>query len=374
MPDAQFAGSLSSQSFTGSLLYTVVIVVLPMMLLFILGFRGATRRLMCCACMLSVAALLSTVNWLVLIHVVVSCPMRVALPVAVVTMAVSSVPVAAFVADGVVPAYPFQCCTASRRRAPASTDRPGRAGRMWAAVLLAASASVPLMVAYRAPESVLSLVGLLYVPLLCVGYSFVMFVLYSVMCRRQPSNVSYGAIVVHGCSIHGDEPTPLLRERLDKAIEAWKRYGRPFIIASGGKGGDGRISEAECMRRYLIGHGVPDTRIIPEHASENTWENIRYSVDIVRERIIARRDAPYRLLLVSSDYHVMRLAMYALNQGLHCDVLGSRTGLDHRRGVVMREFTALTRDLAGVCMYAMFMYMGTLFVMDMMDIVSRALW
>lgn len=358
MPDTQFAGSLSSQSFAGSLLYTVVIVVLPMMLLFILGFRGATRRLMCCACMLSVAALLSTVNWLVLVHAVVSCPMRVALPVAVVTMAVQSVPVVAFMADGAVPASTARRCT-SRRRAPASTDHQGRAGRMWAFVLLAAPVSVPILAAYRVPESALWLAGLLYVPLLCVGYSFVMFVLYSVMCRRPPSNVSYDAIVVHGCSIRGDEPTQLLRERLDKTIEAWERYGRPFIIASGGKGGDGRVSEAECMRRYLVRHGVPDTRIMPEPVSENTWENIRYSVDIVREHIIARRKTPYRLLLVSSDYHVMRLAMYALEQGVRCDVLGSRTGRGHRRGVVMREFAALAmRDLTGVYGAVTLLFLG----------------
>ena len=76
------------------------------------------------------------------------------------------------------------------------------------------------------------------------------------------------------------------------------------------------------MARHLRILGVPDTQMLLEDRSTTTWENLRFSRDLIAEH--SSGGAP-RSALVTSDYHVFRAAMYARAVGLSADGLGSRT-------------------------------------------------
>ena len=111
-------------------------------------------------------------------------------------------------------------------------------------------------------------------------------------------------------------------------------------MASGGKGADEVISEAEAMRRYLLRKGVPEDALILEDRSTTTWENLTFSKEIMDERMEA---APYRAAVVSSDYHVFRCAEYAKHLGITADGVGSHTRSWVWPSAFIREFAAVTK-------------------------------
>ena len=64
-------------------------------------------------------------------------------------------------------------------------------------------------------------------------------------------------IVVLGAAQYWGRPSPVLRARLDHALELYRRDVAPRIITTGGFGEGAAFSESEVSREYLSGQGVP---------------------------------------------------------------------------------------------------------------------
>ena len=172
--------------------------------------------------------------------------------------------------------------------------------------------------------------------------SFAALLLYSWLYRSLPRKRHYEFIIIHGAGLAGEELTPLLRGRVERAYELWVTQGRhATLVPSGGQGEDEEISEAEAMARHLRILGVPDPQMLLEDRSTTTWENLRFSRDLIAEH--SSGGAP-RSALVTSDYHVFRAAMYARAVGLSADRLGSRTARYYFPTAFIREFIAITRS------------------------------
>ncbi|MGN7190436.1 YdcF family protein [Curtobacterium sp. SAFR-003] len=171
--------------------------------------------------------------------------------------------------------------------------------------------------------------------------AFVSFALYSVVYGRMRHGVAPTAVVVHGAGLRADGTvTPLLRGRLDRGVQAWRaevaRGNRPLLVPSGGQGSDEVRAEATAMREYLLDQGVPAEDVLAEDRSTTTRENIERSVELLRD---AGRTGP--LLLVTSDYHVLRTASLARRLGADAQVVGSRTARYYVPSAFLREFVAL---------------------------------
>ena len=101
-------------------------------------------------------------------------------------------------------------------------------------------------------------------------------------------------LIVLGCGIRADgTPTPLLRGRLNRAIEFYYRQlnetGKELIfVVSGGKGPDESIPESECMRNYLMEHGIRPGQILTEDRSTDTAENMRFSREVILKDLAAK--------------------------------------------------------------------------------------
>src|SRR5438552_11143104 len=83
------------------------------------------------------------------------------------------------------------------------------------------------------------------------------------------------AIVVLGAAQYDGRPSPVLRARMDHAIDLWRRGLAPRLITTGGRGAGDTTSEAAVERRYAISHGVPDSSILVESRSRSTSETMR---------------------------------------------------------------------------------------------------
>ena len=100
--------------------------------------------------------------------------------------------------------------------------------------------------------------------------------------RHEPKH-NQDFILILGCQIRKDgTPTPLLKGRIERAMEFHKKQlaenGKTAIfIPTGGKGGDEIISEGECMKNYLLEHGIPENLICAETESATTLENMIFS-------------------------------------------------------------------------------------------------
>src|SRR5277367_7132069 len=81
------------------------------------------------------------------------------------------------------------------------------------------------------------------------------------------------AIAVFGAAEYDGRPSPVLRARLDHALDLYGRKLAPLVITLGGGDEGDRHSEGGVGHDYLLAHGVPDTAIIAETQSDNTEES-----------------------------------------------------------------------------------------------------
>ncbi len=128
------------------------------------------------------------------------------------------------------------------------------------------------------------------------------------------------AIIVLGCRVHGENPSPMLMQRISAACRYLEEYPEAVVVASGGKGEDELISEAECIKRQLEKRGISSERIIIEDNSTNTRENMAFSKALLEEK-----DILGEIAIVSNEYHLLRAKTIAKKQGLDVKCCAART-------------------------------------------------
>ena len=107
-------------------------------------------------------------------------------------------------------------------------------------------------------------------------------------------------IVVLGAAEYNGRPSPVLRARLDHALELWRAGYAPRLMTTGGAGGDPRYTEGIVGRDYLVKHGVPLEAIIVEEEGETTVHTITAVSEIMRRMSLKSA------ILVSDGYHIFR--------------------------------------------------------------------
>lgn len=102
-------------------------------------------------------------------------------------------------------------------------------------------------------------------------------------------------------------------QRLEKALDCASPDA--MFIVSGGKVSDNH-TEAECMKEYLVEHGVSVERILLEEQSQDTYENLENVYTLLKDE-----DS---LLIVSSRFHIYRIHRLAEVNGYRkCNFVGA---------------------------------------------------
>jgi vancomycin permeability regulator SanA len=146
----------------------------------------------------------------------------------------------------------------------------------------------------------------------------------------------YDAALVLGCGVYNNEyPSPLLRERLDAAVELFHEGVVNKLIMSGDHGQD-NYNEVAVMKQYAIDEGVPSEAIFMDHAGFSTYESV------FRARDIFMADS---VLIVSQEYHVYRALYVAEALGLEAyAVSADKTRLSGQTARDLREILARNKD------------------------------
>ena len=71
-------------------------------------------------------------------------------------------------------------------------------------------------------------------------------------------------IIVLGAAEYRGKPSPVLQARLNHALVLYLKGLAPYIMTTGGAGGDPVYTEGEVGRAYLTQHGVRSEAIIAE--------------------------------------------------------------------------------------------------------------
>jgi uncharacterized SAM-binding protein YcdF (DUF218 family) len=109
------------------------------------------------------------------------------------------------------------------------------------------------------------------------------------------------SIVVLGAAQYDGRPSPVLRARLDHAINLWNRHLAHVVILTGGRGFGDTTSEAAVGRGYVKRRGIPDEAILLESEGRTT----RASLVAVSRMLSERRMKT--AILVSDPFHMLRL-------------------------------------------------------------------
>lgn len=163
----------------------------------------------------------------------------------------------------------------------------------------------------------------------------------AIAARSEPP-ADRGFVIILGCGLKKDgSPTPLLRQRVDRAVEFYEKQkavtGKELtFVASGGKGDDEVCAESAAIRRYLVERGVPERLIIEEDRSRNTFENMKFS----KEKIDAL-DPGAKIAFSTSNYHVFRSGFFARRLKMRAIGMGARTKWYFWPNAAVREFVGL---------------------------------
>lgn len=154
---------------------------------------------------------------------------------------------------------------------------------------------------------------------------------------KQDQDPNYDCALVLGAGIYGQEPSPLLQDRLDLAISLYKQGTVPKIIMSGDHTPP-YYNEVKVMKNYAIRQGVPSQDIFLDHQGFSTYESIMRAKEVFGLK---------HVIIVTQTFHINR-AVYLANS-VQMDAVGAkaeRIYLPHNIYWQLREFGARIKDFA----------------------------
>ena len=155
--------------------------------------------------------------------------------------------------------------------------------------------------------------------------------------RNNSPKIKY--LIVLGAGLKGDIPSEVLKYRLNKAVKYFKENPDTIFIVSGGQGKDELISEAEAMEIYLSERGIPIKNIIKEDKSTSTYENLKFSDKIIKEKEITGDIA-----VMSNSFHMYRVKMISKKLNFPLKTVYAETPAIVFPNYMLREYFAFFNE------------------------------
>jgi uncharacterized SAM-binding protein YcdF (DUF218 family) len=124
--------------------------------------------------------------------------------------------------------------------------------------------------------------------------------------EARPADV----ILVLGAAEYRGRPSPVLKARLDHALDLFRQHLAPHIMTTGGAGGDPVFTEGDVGRDYLTSQGVPPEAIVVEGEGSSTVASTALAGEIMR------RMGMQSAIVVSDGYHIYRVKKMLEGRGI----------------------------------------------------------
>lgn len=144
------------------------------------------------------------------------------------------------------------------------------------------------------------------------------------------------AIVVFGAAEYSGHPSPVLKARLDHALNLFHRGVAPVVITTGGAASDPTYTEGGVGEDYLMRRGVPERSLIAETQARDTSESA------ARVAVIMHANGLHSCVAVSDAYHVFRIRKLLEHEGIGPVYVAPRP--DSRPHSVVQRLVAVSRE------------------------------
>lgn len=148
-------------------------------------------------------------------------------------------------------------------------------------------------------------------------------------------------ILVLGAGIRGNNPSPMLEERLLTAEELYRLNLTNKIIVSGDHGSYD-YDEVNVMKNYLLKRAIPSENIFMDHAGFSTYDSIYRAKEIFGAK---------KIVIVTQKYHLYRALYIADELGIEAyGISSNKRKYQNQLKRDIREFVARIKDFIK-CIY-----------------------
>ena len=127
--------------------------------------------------------------------------------------------------------------------------------------------------------------------------------------RRDTARPAVGHRRARRGAVRG-RPSPVLRARIDHAIELWRRGSRRESSSPAALAIATRRAKQRSAQRYAIERGVPARDILIENSGRSTAESLQ------QVAILMQAEPSRDMILVSDPFHMLRLSILARRFGM----------------------------------------------------------
>jgi uncharacterized SAM-binding protein YcdF (DUF218 family) len=158
---------------------------------------------------------------------------------------------------------------------------------------------------------------------------------------KEIDTAEVDVMIILGAGLKGETPSKTLVSRLEAGKVVLDANKELPVVVSGGQGEGEVIPEAEAMGRYLMENGISEDRIMYEKTSTTTYENLRNSREVLEQQGM---EDP-KVLIVTSDYHVVRAEMIAGDLDMDAVGVSGNSPFVVRVNYFIREYFAIGKML-----------------------------
>ena len=160
----------------------------------------------------------------------------------------------------------------------------------------------------------------------------------------------YDCVIVLGCGVNGYNPSTMLKDRLDTAIDLYKKGVANKLLMSGDHGRQ-EYNEVGAMKEVAVKSGIASSDVFMDHAGFSTYESI------YRAKEIFGAD---KIVIVTQKYHLYR-ALYIAKQ-LGIEAYGVESDFHTYKDATkseFREILARVKDFGMAFLKPKPTYLGT---------------
>lgn len=156
-------------------------------------------------------------------------------------------------------------------------------------------------------------------------------------------------ILILGAGVRGNNPSPMLEDRLLQGISLYENKVSPKILVSGDHMNK-YYDEVNTMKDYLLGHKIPSQDIFMDHAGISTYDSIYRAKYIFKAK---------KIIIVTQQYHLHRALYIAENLGFEAYGVASNSRVyTNQFPREIRELLARTKDFFKTLLKIKSTYLG----------------
>lgn len=149
--------------------------------------------------------------------------------------------------------------------------------------------------------------------LILACFTYLCLLILILLFRPKIKHTEFTHIIILGAHVNNDEPSEILKSRLDTCLKLSRLIKFKDIIVTGTNTHHSNLSEAKVMAKYLTDSGI-NKPIICEDQAKTTQENFLNSMKYINNE---------NVLVVTNQFHLLRASVYCRMYHINASYYGA---------------------------------------------------